>query len=57
LASGVLESPVITIAGEIDPFRVAKFVPHEIQVSLSSDSNSEETKDFMQRNPALNHRV
>eukprot|EP00951_Prasinocladus_malaysianus_P043456 scaffold542677_cov46-Prasinocladus_malaysianus.AAC.1 len=42
---------------EIDPFRVAEFIAHEVEVALAAQGSSEESDHLVQGNAAVNDRT
>ena len=53
LATGVLVAPLVALAREVDPLGVAKFVPHEGEVSFPAGGEGEEAEDFVESDAAV----
>ena len=52
-----METPAVTITGEVNPFRVTKFITHKVEIAFSAASQCEETNHLMQGNGPINDRV
>ena len=47
LAAAVVEAPAVALPGEVDPFRVAELVAHEVQVCFAATGQSEQADHLM----------
>ncbi|RNA32153.1 hypothetical protein BpHYR1_022873 [Brachionus plicatilis] len=45
---------VVSFSWKIEPFRMSKFIAHKIKPSLSTETVSEQSNQFMQRNATVN---
>ena len=57
LPPGILVAPVVSLAGEIDPFRVAEVVAHEGHICLSAQGDREQPDHFMKCDTPVDHQV
>ena len=53
LTAGVVAGPCVAFAWEVDPFRVAEFVAHEVEVAVASGGEGEEAGDFGEGDAAV----
>ena len=50
LAAAVVEAPAVALPGKVDPFWVAEFVAHEVQVGLAAAGQGKEANHLVQGN-------
>ena len=52
-----MEAPAVALPGEVDPFGMAEFVAHKVEVRFSAAGQSEQTNHLVQGNGAVDHGV
>ena len=53
----VLERPAVPLPGEINPFGVAEFIPHEIEVAASGSRGGDQPDHLVERYSAIDDGV
>ena len=49
--------PAISFTREIDPFRMAKFIPHKVQITAVDGGGRDQTDHFMQSYTPFHHKI
>ena len=57
LAACIFVAPAVALTGEVNPFGVAEFVAHEVQVTAVNRGGRDQTNHLMQGNAAVDHEV
>ena len=55
-SSAVVVRPSVALARKVNPFRMSEFVTHESQVTLTSETECQESDHFMQSHASENSR-
>ena len=53
LAAGIVIAPVIALAREINPFGVAEFVAHEVEIAVPGRGQGDKPDHLVQGDPAV----
>lgn len=54
LTAAVMVRPIVAFAGEVEPLRVAKFIPHKGEITFPAEPDGEQADDFMESDSAIN---
>lgn len=55
-SSAVMVRPAVALTGEVNPFRMSELVAHESQITLTSETECQESDHFMQSHSSENSR-
>ena len=44
----VVVTPIVSFPREVQPFRMAKFIAHEVEPAVSSNGHGDEADDFVE---------
>src|SRR5690606_7209711 len=57
LSSGVLITPVIPFPGKIHPFRMTKFIAHEVEIPFPTERKGDHPDQFVQSDAPVDDQV
>ena len=52
-----MEAPVVALPGEIDPFGMAKFIAHKVQIALTAAGQCKQADHLMEGNGPVDNRI